>query len=208
MFIWYFRARKLLILVSSVSGYCCCLSVFDFIRQIIIRTAQQWLIIGACFRLRTDIANLISFVGKIRKKVHLTNETSYWLKKPLMRLIWAIYNLSDLNIDPHICFFPDLVTGSGSANPVSTARGLSAAQREACMRSLTTQKPKRLPRVIWQVEDASSPPSPTMGNMPGTTSSYHDVIIFVFHVRDSKEMLNVPWTLKIVSFPKFVMQFN
>ena len=28
-------------------------------------------------------------------------------------------------------FFPDLVTGSGSANPVSTARGLSATQREA-----------------------------------------------------------------------------
>ena len=44
--------------------------------------------------------------------------------------------------------FPDLVTGSGSANPFSTARGLSATQREACMRSLTTQKPKRLPRVL------------------------------------------------------------
>ena len=41
---------------------------------------------------------------------------------------------------------------------------------------------------IWQVEHASSPPSPNMGSMPGTTSSYHDVIIwghlFVFHVRD------------------------
>ena len=45
-------------------------------------------------------------------------------------------------------FFPDLVTGSGSANTVSTASGLSATQREACMRSLTTQKPKGLPRVI------------------------------------------------------------
>ena len=31
---------------------------------------------------------------------------------------------------------------------------------------------------IWQVEHASSPPSPTMGSMPGTTSSYHDVIIW------------------------------
>ena len=60
-----FLARKLLKSVSRVSGYCC-LSVFDFIRQIIIRTAQQWRIIGACFRLRTDIANLISFrVGKM-----------------------------------------------------------------------------------------------------------------------------------------------
>ena len=33
-------------------------------------------------------------------------------------------------------------------SPVSTARGLAATQREACMRSLTTQKPKRLPRVV------------------------------------------------------------
>ena len=31
---------------------------------------------------------------------------------------------------------------------------------------------------IWQVEHASSPPSPTMESMPGTTSSYHDVIIW------------------------------
>ena len=36
--------------------------------------------------------------------------------------------------------FPDLVSGLGSANPVSTARGLSATQREACMCSLTTQE--------------------------------------------------------------------
>ena len=33
--------------------------------------------------------------------------------------------------------FPDLVTWSGSANPVSTARGLCATQWEACMHSLT-----------------------------------------------------------------------
>ena len=31
---------------------------------------------------------------------------------------------------------------------------------------------------IWQVEHATSPPSPNMGSMPGTTSSYHDVIIW------------------------------
>ena len=79
---------------------------------------------------------------------HLTNETSYWPKTFLMHLNWAIYDVCDINIDPHVCFFPDIVTGSGPANPVSTARGLSAIQREACMRSLTTQKPKRLPRVI------------------------------------------------------------
>ena len=31
---------------------------------------------------------------------------------------------------------------------------------------------------IWQVEHASSPPCPNMGSMPGTTSSYRDVIIW------------------------------
>ena len=31
---------------------------------------------------------------------------------------------------------------------------------------------------IWQVEHALSPPCPNMGSMPGTTSSYHDVIIW------------------------------
>ena len=79
---------------------------------------------------------------------HLTNETSNWRKKLLMYLYRAIYNVCDINIDPHVCFFPDIVTGSGPANPVSTARGLSTIQREACMRSLTTQKSKRLPRVL------------------------------------------------------------
>ena len=88
---------------------------------------------------------------------HLTNETSYLLKKLLMHLNWAIYDVCDLNIDPPCLFFPDLVTGSGSANTVSTARSLSATQREACMRSLTTQKPKRLPRVILTVSSISVP---------------------------------------------------
>ena len=147
MFIWYFLARKLLKSVSRVSGYCC-LSVFDFIRQIVIQTAQQWRIIGACFRLRTDNANLISFFGKMCQLIWQMKHL-IWLKKLLMHPDWANYNVSHLNIDPHICFFPDLVTGSGSANPVSTARGLSTTQREACMRSLTTQKPKWLPRMMY-----------------------------------------------------------
>ena len=89
---------------------------------------------------------------------HLTNETSYWLKKFLMHLNWAICNVCDLNIDAHVCFFPDLVTGSGPANPVSAARGLSATQREASMRSLTIQKPKRLPRVNMCVLSLSISP--------------------------------------------------
>ena len=38
-------------------------------------------------------------------------------------------------------------------------------------------------------------------------TSLFGVHVFVFDIRDYKEMFNVPWTLKIVSFPKFVMRF-
>ena len=55
---------------------------------------------------------------------HLTNETSYWLKKLLMHLNWAIYNVCDLNIDPHVCFFPTLSH--------DRARPIPLAQPEAC----------------------------------------------------------------------------
>ena len=82
---------------------------------------------------------------------YLTNEISYWQKKLLMHPNWAICNAWDLNIDLHVCFFPDFVTGLESASPDSTARGLSTMQRGACICLLNTQKPKRLPRVflIW-----------------------------------------------------------
>ena len=146
MFIWYFRAWKLLILVSRVSG-CCCLSVFDFIGQIIIRTAHQWQIIGACFRLQTDIANLISFVGKILMSAHLTNETSYWLKKLLMHLNWAIYNVSDLNTrlkyrPPCLFFFPTL--SQDRARPIPLAQPEACPQRSerpVCARSQALHRP-------------------------------------------------------------------
>ena len=55
---------------------------------------------------------------------HLTNETSYWLKKLLMHLNWAIYNARDLNIDPHACFFPTVSQ--------DRARPIPSAQPEAC----------------------------------------------------------------------------
>ena len=55
---------------------------------------------------------------------HLTNETSYWLKKLLMHLNWSIYNVCDLNIDPHVCFFPTLSQ--------DRARPIPLAQPEAC----------------------------------------------------------------------------
>ena len=55
---------------------------------------------------------------------HLTNETSYWLKKLLMHLNWAIYNVCDLNIDTHVCFFPTLSQ--------DRARPIPLAQPEAC----------------------------------------------------------------------------
>ena len=57
-------------------------------------------------------------------KAHLTNETSYWLKKLLMNLNWANYNVCDLNIDPHVCFFPTLSQ--------DRARPIPLAQPEAC----------------------------------------------------------------------------
>ena len=53
----------LLTLVSRVSAGRCRLSAFDLIRQIVIRAAQSRRVIGASFRLWTDIANLISFAG-------------------------------------------------------------------------------------------------------------------------------------------------
>ena len=35
---------------------------------------------------------------------HLTHETSNWLKQLPMHLNWAIYTVSHLYIDPHVCF--------------------------------------------------------------------------------------------------------
>ena len=107
-----------------------------------------------CFRLPTDIANLISFVGKYvsssyKWNILLTKDISNALKLGNLWCVWLKYRSPCL-------FFPDLVTGSGSANSVRTARGLSTAQREACMRSLTTQKPKRLPRVNMKLATDSA----------------------------------------------------
>ena len=79
----------------------------------------------------------------------LTNEISYWLKKFLIHVNWAIY-VCDLNIDPRGCFFPILSQGRAQPSTVSPARSLSATQREACMHSLTTQKPKGYPGWICE----------------------------------------------------------
>ena len=49
-----------------------------------------------------------------------------------MHLNWAFYNACNLDIHLYVCFL-DFVTVSVSDNPVSTARGLSATQREACL---------------------------------------------------------------------------
>ena len=67
---------------------------------------------------------------------HLTNETSYWLKKLLMHLNWAIYNVCDLNIDPHVCFFPTL--SKDWARPIPLAQPEACSQRSerpVCARS-------------------------------------------------------------------------
>ena len=72
----------------------------------------------------------------------MTKETS---NVPKLSKLWCVSTL--------MFVFPDLVTGSDSISPISTARGLSATQRKACMRSITTQKPKRLPMVFkcWEI---------------------------------------------------------
>ena len=57
---------------------------------------------------------------------HLTNETSYWPKTFLMHLNWAIYDVCDINIDPHVCFFPTLSQDRAQPTPL--------AQPEACPR--------------------------------------------------------------------------
>ena len=54
---------------------------------------------------------------------HLTNETSYWLKKLLMHLNWAIY-VCDFDIDTNVCFFPTLSQDRAKLIPL--------AQPEAC----------------------------------------------------------------------------
>ena len=93
------------------------LSVVDIIRQIIIRTAQQWQIIGAFLWLRTDIANLISLVDKIcssyKWNILLTKETSNASKlSSNLQCMWFKYRLPMF----FFVFFPDLVTGSGVSN--------------------------------------------------------------------------------------------
>ena len=67
----------------------------------------------------------------------------------------------------------------------------------------------------WQVEHASLPPFPNYGEYAHDAWDYvtipwrHNlgatILYFKFVI---KAMFNVPWTLKIVSFPKLVMQFN
>ena len=67
---------------------------------------------------------------------HLTNKTSYWPKKLLMHLNWAIYNVSDSNIDPHVCFFPTL--SQDQARPIPFAQPEACPQRSerpVCARS-------------------------------------------------------------------------
>ena len=131
----FFRARKLLILVSRVSR-CCCLSVFDFIGQIIIRTAM------------TDYRCMFSISDRHRKldqlrwqnmSARLTNKTSYWLKKLLMHLNWAIDNVCDLNINPHVCFFRTL--SQDQARPIPLALPEACPQRSE--RSVCARTPHR-----------------------------------------------------------------
>ena len=67
---------------------------------------------------------------------HLTNETSYWLMKLPMHLDWAIHNVSDLNIDPHVCFFPTLSQDRARPFPLAQAETCpQRSERPVCARS-------------------------------------------------------------------------
>ena len=89
--------------------------------------------------------------------VYLTNVTTNRRKKLIMHLKLSDLQCLWLKYPPPCLFFPDLVTWSWPFKPVSTARGLSATQPKACVRSLTTQKPKRLPRVNIQTQATTIP---------------------------------------------------
>ena len=77
-----------------------------------------------CVFSNTDRHRKINQLGWQNMSAYLTNETSYWLKKFLMHLNWAIFNVCDLNIDPHVCFFPTLSQ--------DRVRPIPLAQPEAC----------------------------------------------------------------------------
>ena len=68
---------------------------------------------------------------------------------PWLKTLWRQCHFTVLTVFNghciHVCFFPTL--SNDRARPIPLAQ----PEREACMRSLTTEKPKRLPRVITLV---------------------------------------------------------
>ena len=79
---------------------------------------------------------------------YLKNENSYWWKKLLTHLNWAIYNACDLNIDHHVCFCPTSSHHLDQSILLAQTEACYLTQRDACMRSSTIQKSKQLPRVL------------------------------------------------------------
>ena len=63
----------------------------------------------------------------LNMSAHLTKETSYWLKKLLVHIHWAIHNVCDLNIDLHVCFF--LTLSQDRAWPIPLAQPEACPQR-------------------------------------------------------------------------------
>ena len=67
---------------------------------------------------------------------HLTNETSYWIKKLLMHLNRAIYYVCDLNINPHVCFLPTLSRDRDRTIPLAKPEACpQRSERPVCARS-------------------------------------------------------------------------
>ena len=117
---------------------------------------------------------------------HLTNETSYLLKKRLMHLDWAIHNVSDLNIDPHICFFPTLSR--------DRARPIPLAQSEAC--------PQRSERPV-----CARSPHRRRNGYPGCSHNKNETVISLWRETTSLYWIeyanNVPNVLNNVRPPGY-----
>ena len=92
-----------------------------------------------CIFLTSDRHRKINQLRWQNMPAHLTNETSYWIKKLLMHLNWAICNVCDLNIYPHVCFFPTL--SQDRARPIQLAQPEACPQRSE--RPVCTRSPHR-----------------------------------------------------------------
>ena len=99
---------------------------------------------------------------------HLINETSYWLKKLLMYLTWAIYNVCGLNVDVHISFFLTLSHDRDRSIPLAQPEACpQRSERPVCARSPHRNR-NGYPGCSCKIRKSRDTHAP---GMPGTFSS-------------------------------------